>query len=93
MNKPIWKEEKDTLLKEKTENTPAIIVMNDDHNTFDHVIECLQKYCGHEEHQAGQCALIIHTKGQCDVKRGDYDTLKPIYEALLDQKLSAKIEI
>ena len=38
-----------------------IILYNDDHNTFDHVIDCLMAYCGHEVLQAEQCALIVHT--------------------------------
>jgi len=95
MSKPIWKEEEDSdvLEETKTEKAPAIIVYNDDVNSFDHVIECLQKYCEHGYEQAGQCAMIIHYKGRCDVKHGTYEDLRPIYEALLDNHLSAKIEI
>lgn len=70
----------------------AIILYNDDHNTFDHVIECLRKYCGHSTEQAEQCAMIVHHNGKCDVKQGTYAKLKPICEALLDAGLSARIE-
>lgn len=69
-----------------------IIVYNDNHNTFDHVIKCLQKYCNHNVLQAEQCAIIIHYNGKCEVKRGAYEELKPICEALLDAGLTAKIE-
>lgn len=95
MNKPIWKEEQDTDVLEKTniKNTPVLLVLNDDVNSFNHVIECLVKYCEMDELQAEQCAMIIHYKGKCDVKRGTYDDLRPIYEALLNNHLSAKIEI
>ena len=72
--------------------TKAIILYNDDHNTFEHVIECLRKYCGHAIEQAEQVALIVHHTGKCDAKHGSYEKLKPICEALLDAGLSAKIE-
>lgn len=70
----------------------ALILYNDDHNTFDHVINCLIKYCGHSMEQAEQCTMIIHYNGKCDVKHGSYDKLKPVCEALLEQGLTAKIE-
>lgn len=85
--------EKLTDKLEKIKNQPAIIIYNDDVNTFEHVIDCLMLYCGHEYEQAGQCANIIHYKGKCDVKHGSYEELRPIYESLLDAKLKAKIEV
>ena len=69
-----------------------IVLFNDNHNTFDHVIECLMAYCGHEVLQAEQCALIVHTKGKCSVKTGDYDELEPICTALLERDLTAEVE-
>jgi ATP-dependent Clp protease adaptor protein ClpS len=72
--------------------TKAIILYNDDHNTFDTVISCLVKYCGHGVEQSHQIALIVHNTGKCDAKHGSYEKLKPICEALLDAGLSAKIE-
>jgi len=69
-----------------------IILHNDDHNTFDHVIAMLVRYCEHTEEQAHQCALIVHFKGKCSVKRGDYDDLRPRCEALLQSGLTATIE-
>lgn len=95
MSKPNWKEKEDSDVLEKTdtEKAPAIILYNDDVNSFEHVIECLMKYCDHGYEQAGQCASIVHHNGKCDVKHGTYEELRPIYEALLDNHLSAKIEI
>ena len=69
-----------------------LVVYNDDYNTFDWVIQCLCKYLKHSSEQAEQCALIIHTKGKCDVKSGSKEALKPFKEALLDAGLSAVIE-
>lgn len=68
-----------------------LIVFNDDVNTFDHVIESLVKVCEHDALQAEQCAWIIHYKGKCPVRKGDYDSLEPMCTALLDRGISAEI--
>ena len=81
-----------TLVKDLVEPNKAIILMNDDVNNFLHVISCLMMYCEHGKEQAEQVAYIVHHNGKCDVKHGSYEKLEPICRALLDQKLSAKIE-
>lgn len=80
----------EVILKE--EATKALILYNDDFNTFEHVIKCLIKYCGHTEIQAEQCAYLVHYTGKCVVKNGSFKKLKPIHEALLENGLTAKIE-
>lgn len=87
---PNYQEE--VLLEEDLEQGWAIILYNDDFNTFDWVIECLMKYCKHQAIQAEQCAWIVHTKGKCSVKTGDFSVLLPICNALCDSGLSAKLE-
>ena len=69
----------------------SIYVFNDDVNTFEHVIWCLERYCEHTQSQAEQCALIIHNNGKCGVKNGDMKKLKPIKEALTEKGLDARI--
>lgn len=78
----------------EVESTPgwAVILYNDDVNTFDWVIECLIKYCGHDSIQAEQCAWIVHTKGKCSVKTGEFSELEPVCTALCDSGLSASLE-
>ena len=70
----------------------SLVVYNDDHNTFDHVIERLINICKHSVLQAEQCALIIHFKGKCTVKSGAYDKLEPMCTSLLEAGISAEIE-
>ncbi|MFY0642960.1 MAG: ATP-dependent Clp protease adaptor ClpS [Bacteroidia bacterium] len=70
----------------------GIVLYNDDVNTFDHVINCLVKYCKHEEPQAEQCAMIVHYKGKCQVKNGSSEELQPICDALCRKGLSATLE-
>ena len=83
------------LIEEKIVDIGAfeLVLYNDDVNTFDHVIECLMKYCKHDIQQAEQCAFLVHTKGKCVVKSGDYSSLEPLCTALCDQGLSAQIEM
>lgn len=69
-----------------------LIVWNDDVNTFDWVIETLMTVCGHTQEQAEQCALLIHYKGKCDVKRGSYEKLEPMCTAITDRHINATIE-
>ena len=82
--------EEDVLIL--TEETKKIILYNDEVNSFEFVIETLIDVCEHEPEQATQCTYIVHYKGKCDVKNGEYDKLKPICSELLRRGLSAEIE-
>lgn len=79
------------LLEEEVKKQNEILLYNDDVNTFDHVIETLIYACEHTPEQAEQCSLIVHYKGKCTVKTGDYDDLKPQCSKLLEAGLSAEI--
>lgn len=69
-----------------------LIVWNDEVNTFEWVIETLVDVCGHSVEQAEQCAMIIHVKGKYAVKKGEYDTLKPLCDAITDRGIGATVE-
>ena len=69
-----------------------LIVWNDDVNTFDWVIESLVDVCGHESIQAEQCALIIHHRGKCGVKKGTFEDLRPQAEELINRSIQATID-
>jgi len=83
--------EEDVLLDEETVKQNEIVLYNDDVNTFDHVIDLLISACDHIPEQAEQCAIIVHYKGKCTVKTGDFDDLKPRCSKLLNAGLSAEI--
>ena len=76
----------------KEEATKALILYNDDVNTFEFVTESLIKVCKHDSLQAEQCTYLVHYAGKCVVKNGTFQKLKPLCEALLERGLSAKIE-
>jgi ATP-dependent Clp protease adaptor protein ClpS len=76
----------------KTEKDRFLILHNDDIHTFDYVIDSLIKVCELEPIQAEQCTYLVHYKGKCDVKKGDYVYLKPFKQGLLDKGLEATID-
>ena len=69
-----------------------LVLYNDDHNTFEFVIESLIDVCKHDPLQAEQCTYIVHYNGKCTVKNGSYLNLNPMRVALCDRGLSAVIE-
>ncbi len=83
--------QEDFQVSEKEKPLNEIILYNDDVNTFDHVINSLIASCDHTAEQAEQCSIIVHYKGQCTVKTGDYEDLEPRCTLLLDAGLSAEI--
>jgi ATP-dependent Clp protease adaptor protein ClpS len=89
-----------TITKKKTQSKVdeilsqpfKLILHNDDFNTFDWVITCLMKVCQHEYEQASQCAHIVHFKGECDVKYGDFEKISLMKDKLVSAGLSVTIE-
>lgn len=86
-------EQADSSVCEETMNDEGrfLILLNDEVNTFDHVIESLVDVCNHSFEQAEQCAMITHLKGKCEVKRGTLTDLQKYKTALEDRYLSAEI--
>jgi ATP-dependent Clp protease adaptor protein ClpS len=82
------------LIEEKviSEKQHSVVIYNDDVNTFDFVINSLIEVCEHNPIQAEQCTFIIHYKGKCDVKKGDFKELRPIRNELTNRGITAVIE-
>ena len=87
------KEQEDIDVLEDVVDPFLLIVWNDDVNTFEWVIETLMEVCRHSYEQAEQCAYIIHYKGKYGVKEGDYDSLKPMCDAITDRGINATLEL
>lgn len=85
------KVQEELLVEEDVLKLNEIVLYNDDVNTFDHVIDTLIYACDHTPEQAEQCSIIVHYKGKCTVKTGEYEELKPRCTILLDAGLSAEI--
>lgn len=86
------KVQSDVLVAEEVVKQNQIVLFNDDVNTFDHVIDSLIYACDHEPIQAEQCAVLVHYKGKCTVKTGEYKDLEPRCSKLLQAGLSAEIQ-
>lgn len=69
----------------------ALVVFNDDVNTFDHVINALIEVCGHTREQAEQCTWFIHFKGKYAVKKGSFKELRPMRDAICERGISAEV--
>ena len=48
----------------------SLLLINDDVNSFDHVIKSLVEVCGHDEMQAEQCAVPDPSQGRMCDKNG-----------------------
>ena len=84
--------QEDVLSEVSLDGDWHVVLYNDNHNTFDHVIDCLISTCGHDALQAEQCAMIVHFKGKCNVKSGSYDELAPIYQSLAEKDLTVELK-
>jgi len=83
--------QEEVLVDTLEQNLNEIVLYNDDVNTFDYVIDTLIYACDHTPEQAEQCSILVHYKGKCTVKTGEYDDLKPRCTMLLEAGLSAEI--
>jgi ATP-dependent Clp protease adaptor protein ClpS len=83
--------DEDVALDELDFREHELVVFNDDFNTFDHVIETLIKICKHTPEQAEQCTWLIHYKGKCTVKFGNFDDLVPMRQGICERGISAEI--
>ena len=90
----LTKEVEETIVEDKVDSgsTAELIVYNDDHNTFDWVIQCFIEILNHSLEQAEQLSLLIHFKGKATVKTAPLRVLKPMKDALTDRGLNAVIE-
>lgn len=83
--------QEEVSVAEKESEQNEIVLYNDEVNTFDHVINSLIFACEHTPEQAEQCSIIVHYKGKCTVKTGDFKELEPRCSMLLEAGLSAEI--
>ena len=85
--------ETEVEILEKTIETDIkkLVIYNDDVNTFEWVIATLIEVCSHTSEQAEQCTLIIHYKGKCSVKEGEYEELIFMRNEICRRGISAEI--
>lgn len=84
--------ELEELVEDSLENYRKLILHNDEVHSFDFVIESLVDVCELDMVQAEQITYLVHYKGKCDVKKGDFDFLKPYKDGLVDRGLEVTID-
>ena len=77
---------------ETTLQVYRLVLHNDNHNTFEWVIETLIDVCKHSTEQAEQCSYIIHSKGKYAVKTAPFNILKVMKDAITERGINATIE-
>jgi len=73
------------------DNERTLLLINDDVNSFDHVIKSLVEVCGHDEILAEQCAVLTHIKGGCVIKIADVSTLQGMSVRLRELSLDSVV--
>jgi len=70
-----------------------LYILNDDVNSFEHVIHCIQKYLNYPYMQGASIAHIVNDNGKCLVKESDDEpVIQEIYEGLVKEGLNLRIE-
>jgi len=88
----VKEKKRETKQIDKDESEGVLIVINDDYNTFIHVISCLKTYCGLNDEEAELCTWKIHNEGRSVILQDKKSVLYPMCENLIESGLTAEIE-
>ena len=77
--------------KELSDQEKQLVIYNDNHHSFDYVIDTLMSVCEYELEQAEQCAFLTHYRGQCTIKSGKKVDLLNYMEGLIIKGLYVEI--
>jgi len=70
-----------------------LFILNDDVNSVEHVVRCIQRYLNYPYMQGESIASIVHNSGECLVKESEDELLvKGIYKSLVKEGLNLRIE-
>ena len=69
-----------------------VILHNDSHNTFDHVIDSIMDICGFNYLQAVQCAVLVHEAKQCPIFEDRHDECEDVARLLSREGLTVTIK-
>lgn len=78
-------------MKIKRRKRLHLYLLDDDENTFEHVISTLMSDCNHNYFQACQCANIVHTKGCIEIKSGFNPEIFAMYLQLSQVGLNVEL--
>jgi len=69
-----------------------LYLLNDDVHSFEDVIYLLQRYLGYSQLHGHSIATIVHTKGECEIKIGEFSELELLKEMLIKEGYKVKLE-
>ena len=70
-----------------------LFILDDDVNTFEHVIDVIQRCLSYPYTQALSIANIIHYSGKCLVKESEDDVILYLCKNMKKEGLSLKTEV
>lgn len=79
-------------ISSSTQQESKLVLWNDDHNSFEWVIACLNKLMGFSLEKAEQTAYTVHISGRDIIKTGSTDELMPYKKLLQERGLTVSIE-
>ena len=69
-----------------------VVLHDDNHNTFDHVIDSIMNICGFNYIQAVQCAVLVHESKQCPIFEDHHDECEDVARLLTREGLTVTIK-
>lgn len=79
-------------ISSSTQQESKLVLWNDDENSFEWVILCLNKLMGFSLEKAEQTAYTVHITGKDIIKTGSVDELMPYKKLLQERGLTVSIE-
>ena len=70
-----------------------LFILDDDENTFEHVIDVIQRCLSYPYTQALSIANIVHYSGKCLVKESEDEVILYLYNNMRSEGLNIKTEV
>lgn len=91
-------EETSTVLEEEKKYSAEdvygrkVILYNDEFNSFEHVEQCLQKFCFKSRNEARKIALEAHNRGKAVCYKGSFEECETVAAKMAEQNLTVSVE-
>ena len=69
-----------------------LYLLNDDIHSFEEVVYVLQRYLGYPSMQGASIADLVHRRGKCEIKIGEFAELELLKEMLMKEGYNVKLE-
>ena len=70
-----------------------LFILNDEVNSFEHVVTIIQKYCNYPLTQGQSIASIVHSNGECCIKESeDAELMLETYKGMMSEGLNLRMD-